>query len=957
MPDNVEIKLDQLTQAIKGLYAKSSTSQNDMYNALAGLFQRYESLNNISAERILTTLVAEFRKTIDDKYGQTNEYIRNLDSSLRSIITLNQNQNPKMAAEVSKLLNDVASAYSKLSSQEDIIKRILTTVENQQKAAGAEELTKLSDNFVEFSSKFDGITETLNKNFADFLSQIKQLNSKDDLILVNSELSKIANEMSLVTSCVTSIEDRYHELQEIINSIKNADTSSENSTYDTILRINDSLSALKEEVKSNFDKIQIDIKNQNNNQETKNEIVSINNNIQTFKNDIDRLEADIKEPLKEILSALDGGSTTKTLKDLSDDLRDISMEIQSALYNIQTNINDISSNDKDTAQNFVNISQDIQAISPVITEKIENLRIDIQNDNENNLNIIKESFSQTALLIEKLQDDINCVSKSTPETATENISQSSDKISELVNKIEDLKECFTKISIEGIVSKIHQALDSELISKNFLEELKKDVAETVSNGEQLNRFNSRQIEQKLDKIIELYNVSKVNNYAGGNSLEQKVSEIIEHVEKTNLQQIHNSKELLEEVQATSADLSQKISQISSNEKLSEQFKETRDELSFEVDKIKEEISKTVEQINEIVEQGNTEQKQSLQNFEQQNIQNLNETIDSAVEKIKDFSKETSDNSARIATQEVINQLSEKLKDIKEENTGLFSEINTIKEHTEQKLLESVSQISQIIDDKTQEQKKLLQLQIDVEEFSLKLKEYISNFEFQKENIIQEIKEGFDEKFSKIELDIKRVHSNEDNPNYNYTLEDAESDMSKIQLALEKHVATSVETKHIQEKMAELKNHILENNKLNHDIEVELGNYSGWMKDLTKKIDDISQKVEGAQGANMEEISTRLVQSEKSRINSAEFNTKMENGLKSIYKNIKNQGEQIDQLTRKVEFLAQTQNENFNPSQFIDIFYDNMTQTKMLSNRVEIMEDKIGYIQEAVEKLLSYVEQE
>ena len=55
-------------------------------------------------------------------------------------------------------------------------------------------------------------------------------------------------------------------------------------------------------------------------------------------------------------------------------------------------------------------------------------------------------------------------------------------------------------------------------------------------------------------------------------------------------------------------------------------------------------------------------------------------------------------------------------------------------------------------------------------------------------------------------------------------------------------------------------------------------------------------------------------------------------------------------------MAQAQAESFNPNQFIDIFYENMTQTKMLSNRVEIIEDKINNIQNCIEKLISYVEQ-
>ena len=82
---------------------------------------------------------------------------------------------------------------------------------------------------------------------------------------------------------------------------------------------------------------------------------------------------------------------------------------------------------------------------------------------------------------------------------------------------------------------------------------------------------------------------------------------------------------------------------------------------------------------------------------------------------------------------------------------------------------------------------------------------------------------------------------------------------------------------------------------------------------------------------------------------------MENALKIMIKNAKMQEEKIAQLASKIDLIAKNQNEGFNPSQFIDIFYENMTQTKMLSNRVEIIEDKINSIQNAVEKLISYVE--
>ena len=79
-------------------------------------------------------------------------------------------------------------------------------------------------------------------------------------------------------------------------------------------------------------------------------------------------------------------------------------------------------------------------------------------------------------------------------------------------------------------------------------------------------------------------------------------------------------------------------------------------------------------------------------------------------------------------------------------------------------------------------------------------------------------------------------------------------------------------------------------------------------------------------------------------------------MKYLIKSAKDRDIKIIDLSKKVELLIQAQSESFNPGQFIDIFYENVSQTKMLSNRVEIIEDKINSIQNAVEKLISYVEQ-
>ena len=159
-----------------------------------------------------------------------------------------------------------------------------------------------------------------------------------------------------------------------------------------------------------------------------------------------------------------------------------------------------------------------------------------------------------------------------------------------------------------------------------------------------------------------------------------------------------------------------------------------------------------------------------------------------------------------------------------------------------------------------------------------------------------------------------------------------------------------------EKVIELRTVGLESVKINRDVEGEVTQLSGWVKDSMLKIESMAEKFDDMRNIGFEDIKTRLIQSEKSKSDVLEFSAKIENALKHIIKSSQLQDAKIQELTKKVEVLAQNQNDNFNPSQFIDIFYENMTQTKMLSNRVEIIEDKINLIQTAVERLVSYVEQ-
>ena len=1008
MVDSIEIRLDQLTQAIKGLYAKSSMSQGEIYNALTSLSQRYENLTTVSSEKIAATLVNEFRKTIDLKYGQTNQFIKELENSLKALMQTQQAQNPKIASEVSRLLNDTANMYSKLNSQDLALQKIFNAIELQKNNNQSEEITKLSENFINFSNGFDNITNTLNKNFADFLNQIKQGTSKEDFSLIQSELNTISGNVNSVISAISIIDTKYRDLTGLIGTIQNREnifndalrevralTSTITNLKDDInsLDSKQQLQALNAELKNQIETVKYEIQKiintagdagvktevynltgnvatvsnniqnlSNNITNTKDEIKTLSQTVQnlgselkdvhglindeilykshqhqaeferylnqskediktlliglaSFKKDLNAInEGNIKilqEPIEKAMNELKNQDLGRNIKDLADNLRDITLEIQSSIQNMQTSLNDMGS--VSSMQILTQISEAI----PTISDKLEIFRTHVVTENSANLSQIKTSCLDIISTVQenlktaadKIHEDVKTINIETIDTLKVDLQRLSDHLidsvesvndkiqKEFVNNRVDFQEFSIKqqdnadkitnklasleVGLENFsqdtIDKINDTINATSAqSCDILNEIKSDILEGISAIDKSNKGSIQQFELKIDKLLDNYIGADLDNIIEKKSLRETVVDIETKIDRTNLQQIHNAKELLEEIQSSTSNLSMKIANM-----------------------------------------------------------------------------EESKNVASILS--AISKISEKIQAIEEFNIELSDEFKETKEQIEQKLKDNVQKISALLD-KPQDNSELDKQNNNIDNLSNKVQEYLSNFEFLKSNISQEIKENLASEFSKLENAVKRIRTNEDNSNYSYTLEDVESDLAKIRLTIEKNTANNEEFKNIFEKIIELRTVGLEGVKINRDVEAELGHLSGWFKDAVVKIDDLAERFDDMKNIGFEDIKTRLLQSEKSKSNVLEFSAKIENALKHIIKNSQIQDAKIMELTKKVELLVQAQNDNFNPAQFIDIFYENMTQTKMLSNRVEIIEDKINSIQSAVEKLISYVEQ-
>ncbi|MBR5304666.1 MAG: hypothetical protein IKU37_07570 [Candidatus Gastranaerophilales bacterium] len=1008
MVDSIEIRLDQLTQAIKGLYAKSSMSQGEIYNALTSLSQRYENLTTVSSEKIAATLVNEFRKTIDSKYGQTNQFISELENSLKAFMQAQQNQNPKMAAEVSRLLNDTANMYSKLNSQDLALQKIFNAVDLLKNKDSSQELAKLSDNFMNFSRGFDNITNTLNKNFADFLSQVKQGTSREEYSSLKSELDTISGNVNSVISAISVIDTKYRDLTGLIGTIQNRENIFNDalrevrSLTNTISHLKDDinsldskqqLQALNAELKNQIETVKYEIQkiiNTAGDAGVKTEVYNLTSNVATVSNNIQNLSAnltntkdevrnlsttvqnlgnelkdvhglindeilykshqhqaeferylnqskeDIKallvgltsfkkdlnainegnikvlqEPIERAMDELKNQDLGRNIKDLSDNLRDITLEIQSSIQNMQTSLNDMNS--ISSMQILTQISEAI----PSISDKLEIFRTHVVTENSSNISQIKTSCldiissvqENLKMAADRIHEDVKTINIETIDTLKVDLQRLSDHLvdsvevvsdrvqKEFVNNRVDFQEFSLKqqdntdkiinklsgleVGLENFsqdtIDKINDTINvTSAQSQDVLNEIKSDILEGIGAIDRTNKTSIQQFELKIDKLLDNYVGADLDNIIEKKSLRETVVDIETKIDRTNLQQIHNAKELLEEIQSSTSNLSMKIATIEESKNLT--------------------------------------------------------SVLSALSKI-----------------------SEKIQTIEEFNVELSEEFKETKEQIEQRLKDNIQKISALLD-KPEDTSRFDKQNSNIDNLSNKVQEYLSNFEFLKSNISQEIKENLTSEFSKIESAIRRIKTIDENSNYSYTLEDVESDLAKIRLTIEKNAANNEEFKNLFEKIIELRTVGLEGVKINRDVEAELGHLSGWFKDAVVKIDDLAERFDDLRNIGFEDIKTRLTQSEKSKQNVLEFSAKIENALKHIIKNAQNQDAKIADLSKKVELLVQNQNDSFNPAQFIDIFYENMTQTKMLSNRVEIIEDKINSIQNAVEKLISYVEQ-
>ena len=64
MADNLEVKIEQLTDAIRSLYQRPALSQSEINNLMTSLAQKFENSSDTATQRFIGVIVNETKKVL-----------------------------------------------------------------------------------------------------------------------------------------------------------------------------------------------------------------------------------------------------------------------------------------------------------------------------------------------------------------------------------------------------------------------------------------------------------------------------------------------------------------------------------------------------------------------------------------------------------------------------------------------------------------------------------------------------------------------------------------------------------------------------------------------------------------------------------------------------------------------------------------------------------------------------
>lgn len=503
MADNLEVRVEQLTSAIRGLYDKPTATVGDINNAINSVMQRLDNSNDANSEQLGQTLVNDIRRIMEEKHNYLQEHLSGFESALRQIASGSNDQ--KLNGEISRLTAEVSTVYTKMSNQETLLNNIARSIDNS--SGSVEEIERLRNEIASFSRGFENITQTLNKNFNDFLIQVQGYSGKEDFKRLFVDIDSITNNTNAIISALAIIDHKYKDLTGLIDMV----TKKENVFSQGLEELSRSIKNLEE-----FSAL---IRNAG----SKDDLNYLNEKISNLKTHIEAADADTRAKMSELIygveskiNALQNNSDLDRLKEemrssyaeLKENSRSIKDELQTQVKSAATSIS--STLKEDFTLQSTSLNTNLQTLSSEILKLQEYLARNVDTKTDEIRSEIKSFISDFSQLRVSLESSTQAESlrENLERINDENFIKMYDLIHEQLVNLDssiELRTASNKLEISGAISSLQGDVKSVVTS---LMNLKNDLGD-------VSRQNLHILREPIEKAL-----SNIENLTIGNELKQ-----------------------------------------------------------------------------------------------------------------------------------------------------------------------------------------------------------------------------------------------------------------------------------------------------------------------------------------------------------------------------------------------------------------------------------------------------
>ena len=810
---NIKASVGSLNNAIKQLKKDITDSDNARTFVISNGFNNLKSALD-SMPSMLGSLQNNILQVTNDKSINIIENIKELSLQFEDIKTIlaNYDNTDKIQQYIEELSNQIAALNNDTSSESvEAVNSAIASLSSELNLAKLEYEQTLKENYENYSGQLKSVHENIANvrqyiseaidSVKDYISEAQQISSDSREIKYADLVQKLSDIEGLLTQSSQDYEYKSENLQSKLSDFVQLVENSSSDTESKLSASLDELGVLKEELSSLNDIVKaLKISNDEKSAESISIIdAGIENIILTLKNVSDEIKkgsevsvgclienSDKKfSQIKELLSELKNNDNSDVVVDkisesvtsINSELRLVATDISEALQNKAEDMSRAFSNIKDSLDAYTGFDAEriLESIKNQLESSFANYSADINNElasysgNFYNLEqAYKNSLDKIShieeFVTEKIQNDIELINMK----LENNISNLQNSIGEGIGE-----------QIQGIQNSVNSILNDKSVFESF-DDLKNDFKEKFDSLNSNQNFVSAKQDEIQDDINKLFdNLKSFINIAA-----QKV------IDDTNPEKIINK---IDELQDKNSVISDGINEL--NAKLDVIVADsTSDDIGLRFD----EIADVNNQISDKISALNNKVNILATDTSADDIKSKLDAISDKSEKLMSSYAAISDSEKAIS--DIVQIISAKVDAIATDSSldGLLEEIDDVKSiiFEQHKNFEISSDERLAAIDKYLKDVLVKLDNVDLEKSADDIKEAIMNalisvvdqisFVEESEDIkgfVEEKTEEINKNIIEVQNQLKQLSTSDDAFDYTYTLQDVESDIAKLRLAI------------------------------------------------------------------------------------------------------------------------------------------------------------------------------